>query len=130
EPRSSLSILLVEDGFINREVAVGLLELKGHKVDIAENGLEALKILEDQRFDVILMDLEMPELDGVETTKEIRRREQSEGSRVPIIAMTAHAVQGYREQCLVAGMDEYITKPISPDELFATIDAVVGAKSE
>ncbi len=122
----SLQILLVDDGFINREVAAGLLELKGHKVDQAENGLEALAMLEAKRFDVVLMDLEMPELDGVGAAKEIRKREAIKGGHIPIIAMTAHAVQGYREQCLDAGMDGYITKPISPDELFSTLDTIAG----
>jgi signal transduction histidine kinase/CheY-like chemotaxis protein/tetratricopeptide (TPR) repeat protein len=122
-----LRVLLVEDGAINREVAMGLLELKGHHVEIAENGLEALAMLEDHSFDVILMDLEMPEMDGMEAAKSIRRIEAGSGDRVPIIAMTAHAVHGYREECLAAGMDGYVTKPIWPDELFAALQAAVGA---
>jgi two-component system sensor kinase len=122
-----LRVLLVEDGAINREVAMGLLELKGHHVETAENGLEALAVLKNHTFDVILMDLEMPEMDGMEAAKEIRRIEAVSGGRVPIIAMTAHAVHGYREQCLAAGMDGYVTKPIWPDELFAAVWAAAGA---
>jgi two-component system sensor kinase len=125
----SLRILLVEDGAINREVALGLLELKGHEVQVAENGLEALAVLESHLFDLVLMDLEMPEMDGMEATKAIRGNEAVTGGRVPIIAMTAHAVHGYREQCLAAGMDGYVTKPIWPDELFAALAAAVGAAS-
>jgi two-component system, sensor histidine kinase and response regulator len=117
----------VEDGAINREVAMGLLELKGHHVEIAENGLEALAMLENHSFDAILMDLEMPEMDGMEAAKSIRRIEAASGDRVPIIAMTAHAIHGYREECLAAGMDGYVTKPIWPDELFAALQAAVGA---
>ncbi|HEV3416415.1 MAG TPA: response regulator [Pirellulales bacterium] len=122
-----LRILLVEDGAINREVALGLLELKGHQVQVAENGLEALAVLESQSFDVVLMDLEMPEMDGMEASKAIRGKEAVKGGRVPIIAMTAHAIHGYREQCLAAGMDGYVTKPIWPEELFAALDAAIAA---
>src|SRR5207248_772367 len=94
----------------------------------AENGLEALAMLENHSFDVILMDLEMPEMDGMEAAKSIRRMETVSGKRVPIIAMTAHAVHGYREECLAAGMDGYVTKPIWPEELFAALQAAVGAR--
>jgi two-component system sensor kinase len=117
----SLDLLLVEDGAVNREVAVGFLELAGHRVTQAENGLLALDVLADRSFDVILMDLEMPELDGLQTAAEIRRREEATGRRVPIVAMTAHAVQGYRERCLAAGMDGFLTKPIWPAELYAAL---------
>jgi CheY-like chemotaxis protein len=116
-----LRILLAEDGAINREVAVGLLELEGHYVQIAENGVEALRALEHEKFDVVLMDLEMPELDGLETTQAIRQREAVTGGKIPIIAMTAHAVKGYRERCLASGMDGYLTKPIWPEELFSAL---------
>jgi two-component system sensor kinase len=120
-----LRILLVEDGAINRQVAVGLLGLEGHHVVEAEDGREALAILEQQAFDVILMDLEMPEMDGMETTRAIRQREALSGNRTPIVAMTAHAVKGYREKCLKSGMDEYITKPIWPEELFSVLRAAI-----
>ena len=121
ESMPPLNLLLVEDGAVNREVAVGFLELAGHQVTQAENGLVALDVLADRSFDVILMDLEMPELDGLQTTVEIRRREESGGRRVPIVAMTAHAVHGYRERCMAAGMDGFVTKPIWPAELYAAL---------
>jgi len=121
ESTAPLNLLLVEDGAVNREVAVGFLELAGHKVTQAENGVVALQVLADQTFDVILMDLEMPELDGLQATAEIRRREAGTGRRVPIVAMTAHAVHGYRERCLSAGMDGFVTKPIWPAELYAAL---------
>jgi CheY-like chemotaxis protein len=120
-----LSVLLVEDGFVNREVAVGFLELQGHRVESAENGLEALAILEHKTYDVVLMDLEMPEMDGIQATQAIREREKQTGGHIPIIAMTAHAVQGYRERCLGAGMDGFLTKPIWPAELNAALRSVV-----
>jgi len=129
EPFRPLHILLVEDGLINREVAVGLLEMRGHRVETAENGLEALAILERRAFDVVLMDLEMPEMDGLTATTAIRCREAITGGRVPIFAMTAHAIKGFREQCLEAGMDGYITKPISPEALFKAIETPVAVTS-
>jgi CheY-like chemotaxis protein len=125
----TLHILLVEDGFVNREVALGFLDLAGHRVETAENGLEALAALEHQSFDIVLMDVEMPLMDGLEATREIRRREaESGGDRVPIIAMTAHAVQGYRDRCLEAGMDAYISKPIWPEELFAALKTAAASR--
>jgi CheY-like chemotaxis protein len=124
-----LRILLVEDGFINREVALGFLELGGHRVATAENGVEALKVLETESFDVILMDLEMPEKDGLETTRAIRCIEADSNQHVPIIAMTAHAVDGYRDICRQAGMDGYLTKPINPEELFAALAEATAAES-
>lgn len=116
-----LKILLVEDGFINREVAIGFLEIGNHQVSTAENGVEAMQVLGHDSFDVILMDLEMPEMDGLQTTRAIREIEEGTGEHVPIIAMTAHAVDGYRDLCREAGMDGYLTKPICPEELFATL---------
>lgn len=110
---------------MNQEVATGLLEMRGHQVTIANNGKEALAALEDDCFDVVLMDLEMPEMDGLEATAEIRNREGSEAVRLPIIAMTAHAVTGFRERCRTAGMDGYITKPVQPEELFSTLEKAV-----
>jgi two-component system sensor kinase len=121
----SLRVLLVEDGAINREVALGLLEIAGHVVTVAEDGLEALEVFENGRFDVVLMDLEMPKLDGFHAARAIREREGSATERVPIIAMTAHAISGYRDQCLAAGMDGYVTKPICPDKLFAALSSAV-----
>jgi len=122
-----LKILLAEDGLVNQEVAVGLLEMRGHHIEVANNGLEAIAALERQRFDLVLMDLEMPEMDGLEAAAAIRVMEQTSGGHTPIIAMTAHAVKGFRERCIHAGMDDYITKPIKPDELFKVVAAAAGA---
>jgi CheY-like chemotaxis protein len=124
-----LRILLVEDGFVNREVAIGFLELGGHQITTAENGLEALAALENQTFDVILMDIEMPEMDGLEATREIRKQEeQGVWPRTPIIAMTAHAIDQYKNLCRDNGMDDYLTKPIFPEELFAALARVTAKK--
>jgi signal transduction histidine kinase/CheY-like chemotaxis protein len=119
-----LEILLAEDGPVNQAVAVGLLELKGHRVMVANNGQEALAALERQRFDVVLMDLEMPVMNGMQATAAIRDKEVGSGGHTPIIAMTAHAVKGFREKCLEAGMDDYVTKPINPKELYQAIETV------
>ena len=113
-----LQILLAEDGAVNQDVAVGLLQMRGHRVEVANNGKEALAALERQPFDIVLMDLEMPEMDGLEATAAIRAKEATQGGHVPIVAMTAHAVMGFRQRCLEAGMDDYLTKPIQPDALF------------
>ncbi|MBN8627517.1 MAG: response regulator [Planctomycetes bacterium] len=125
-----LKLLLVEDGFVNREVAMGFLEMGGHRITTAENGLEALAALERENFDVVLMDVEMPEMDGLTAARTWREREVAEGRRrTPIIAMTAHAVQGYREHCLSHGMDDYVTKPIWPEELFAALKRVTSLEA-
>jgi two-component system, sensor histidine kinase and response regulator len=124
ETRKRLRVLLAEDNPINREVAVRMLTKRGHTVIVAENGKEALAALEGQSFDMILMDIQMPEMDGFEATAEIRRREQSRGTHIPIIAMTAHAMKGDRERCLAAGMDDYISKPIAVDELIKVTEGL------
>jgi two-component system sensor kinase len=123
-------VLLVEDGPVNQEVAQGLLEMQGYHVEIANNGREAIEVLEQRTFDVVLMDLEMPEMDGLTATAEIRRREQQTDSRMPIIAMTAHAVSSLREQCFEMGMDGYLTKPIQPQELFDVLERVQHAPDD
>jgi CheY-like chemotaxis protein/HPt (histidine-containing phosphotransfer) domain-containing protein len=123
----SYDILLVEDSPVNQTVAVGLLQMCGHRTRVANNGRQALELLEQQAFDVALMDLQMPEMDGFEATKAIRQREQSTGRHLPIVAMTAHAMKGDRELCLAAGMDGYVSKPIEAEELYATLDRVVAA---
>jgi two-component system sensor histidine kinase/response regulator len=120
-----LRILLAEDGPVNQEVAVGLLELKGHHVTVAGNGKEALRALERETFDAVLMDVEMPEMDGLEATAAIRRQEEATGEHVPIIAMTAHAMKGFREQCAEAGMDGYVSKPVRSAELYEALDAAL-----
>ncbi len=120
-PARALSVLLAEDGIVNQQVAVGLLEMLGHQVTVANNGREAVAAVAEQRFDVVLMDLEMPDMDGLEATTAIRQSEAAAGGHVPIVAMTAHAVGGFREQCLAAGMDDFLTKPIRPAELIAAL---------
>ncbi len=117
ENRASLKILLAEDNRVNQVLAVRLLEKRGHEVTVAKNGLEALDSLKRQEFDLVLMDVQMPELDGFEATAAIRKDEMKSGKHIPIIAMTAHAMAGDRERCLEAGMDDYITKPIRPELL-------------
>jgi PAS domain S-box-containing protein len=123
--RESLCVLLAEDNAINQRLAVSLLEKRGHRVVVAGNGREALAALERERFDVVLMDVQMPELDGFEATALIRAREQQSGGHLPIIAMTAHAMKGDRERCLAAGMDGYIAKPLDAEELFLALRGVV-----
>jgi CheY-like chemotaxis protein len=110
-------ILLTEDNLVNQRVACRILEKAGHTVVIANNGREALRILEGQTVDLILMDVQMPEMGGFEATAAIRDKERHLGVHTPIIAMTAHAMSGDRERCLDAGMDGYISKPIQPREL-------------
>jgi PAS domain S-box-containing protein len=122
--RRPLHILLAEDNDINQMMAINLLEKWGHRVVVANNGREALAALEKQRFDVVLMDVQMPEMDGFKTTSIIRAKESSgdNGRHLPIIAMTAHALKGDRERCLAAGMDGYVSKPIKSAELLAALD--------
>ncbi|MBC8353407.1 MAG: response regulator [Planctomycetes bacterium] len=117
----ALRVLLAEDGLVNQRVAVGFLERAGHHVTVAENGAVAIRCWEDQPFDVILMDVQMPIMDGLEATAVIRERESASGKRTPIIAMTAAAMKGDRERCLDVGMDDYVSKPIAPDAMFATM---------
>lgn len=117
ESYKPLRILLVEDNPVNCKLAVRLLEKQGHHVWVVGNGLRAIDMLGHRSFDLILMDIHMPVLDGLEATKRIREMENSELSQIPIVAMTAHAVEGYREMCHQAGMDDYITKPINVKEL-------------
>jgi signal transduction histidine kinase/ligand-binding sensor domain-containing protein/CheY-like chemotaxis protein len=127
---AALSILLAEDNPLNQKLAVRLLEKRGHSVVTAMNGSEAVEAFDRQRFDAVLMDLQMPVMGGFEATAEIRARERSRPKRTPIIAVTAHAMQGDRERCLEAGMDDYVAKPIRPDELYAAIDRQVAAHTE
>jgi PAS domain S-box-containing protein len=124
EARRQLRILLAEDNAINREVAVRLLTKRGHSVSVAENGKQAVAAVESETFDVVLMDVQMPEMDGFEATAAIRKIEQSKGNHTPIIAMTAHAMKGDRERCLEAGMDAYISKPIQFDELLEVTESL------
>jgi CheY-like chemotaxis protein len=147
-PTGSVRLLLVEDNLINQKLAVRLLKKFGYEVDVASNGCEALTILSERSYGAILMDCQMPEMDGFEATREIRRREarlsvlssqlpeeqtpavsqpptanwQPATVHVPIIALTANAVQGDKERCLKVGMDDYLTKPINPTELRTTLN--------
>lgn len=120
---SPIRVLLAEDSMVNQRVAVALLERQGHSVTAVSNGLDAVKALENENFDVVLMDVQMPVMDGFQATAAIRQKEKPRGTRVRIIALTAHAVNGYKEQCLSAGMDGYITKPFRPEELYHSLVA-------
>jgi CheY-like chemotaxis protein len=122
-----LRILLAEDNLVNQRLAVRILEKQGHTVVVANNGKEALAILAQQPFDLVLMDLEMPELGGFATTARVREQEKETGGHLPIIALTAHALKGDRERCLAAGMDGYVAKPIHSGELFEAIHALFPA---
>ena len=122
-----LRILLAEDGKVNQQVAVGLLELDGHVVDVVEDGKQAVAAVRRGRYDVVLMDLLMPVMDGLDATRVIRDLEGPEGPHVPIVALTAIAMHGDRERCLRAGMNGYLSKPIDRSELQATLRAVVEA---
>jgi two-component system, sensor histidine kinase and response regulator len=126
ENRSRSRILVAEDNVINQKLAVRLLEKRGFSVHLAANGREALDALEKENFDLILMDIQMPEMNGFEATQAIRRKEDRTGTHIPIIAMTANALKGDDAECLSAGMDNYISKPIDTQELFAAIEAALG----
>jgi PAS domain S-box-containing protein len=119
-----LRILLAEDNPVNQEVAVHLIERRGHSVIVAENGRQAIEALERHKFDLVLMDVQMPEMGGLEATRIIRDKEKATGQHLPIIAMTAHAMQGDREQCLEAGMDGYLAKPIDPKTFLQTVEGI------
>jgi PAS domain S-box-containing protein len=125
-PRSALHILLAEDNPFNQKLALGLLGKEGHSVVVVGNGTEAVARAEREAFDLILMDVQMPEMDGFQATAAIRRREAASGRRTPILAMTAYAMKGDRERCLAAGMDGYVSKPIRARELFDAIAGAVG----
>lgn len=120
---SGLRILVAEDNRINRVLVTRLLQKQGHSVTLVCNGREAVQKSGEQEFDVVLMDIQMPEMDGLQATAAIRERELSNGKRLPILAVTAHAMAGYRESCLSAGMDGYLSKPIRTEELFEALSA-------
>ncbi len=124
-----LRVLLAEDNQINQKVATSMLVARGHTVLHAAHGREALEALEQQSFDVVLMDLQMPEMGGLEATTLIRQREQKTGAHVPIVAMTAHAMQGDAQRCYAAGMDAYLPKPIRAQELFELIERIAAPAS-
>jgi CheY-like chemotaxis protein len=121
---AALDVLLAEDNLVNQKVAVRMLEKQGHRVVIARNGREAVDAVRRRTFDVVLMDVHMPEMDGLEATRAIRS-DETRGTRLPIIALTADVLPQDRERCLSAGMNAYLTKPIQSKVLFATIAALV-----
>jgi PAS domain S-box-containing protein len=125
-----LRILLAEDNAINQRLAIRLLEKAGHFVKAVESGSHAVQISSEDHFDAILMDVHMPEMDGIEATRQIRRRELVTSAHIPIIAMTASAMNEDREACLAAGMNAYVSKPICTDELLATLSRVMNRRSE
>jgi CheY-like chemotaxis protein len=127
EDRKTLRILVAEDNKVNQRLVLRLLEKAGHSAELANNGREAVDMLDQGVFDVVLMDLQMPELGGLEATATIREHEKRTGARVPIYALTAHAMKGDRERCLAAGMDGYLSKPIQSQELYKLLGAVLGA---
>jgi CheY-like chemotaxis protein len=124
-PIRRLNILMAEDNPVNQRVLKGLLEREGHTVKIAVNGFEALENVKQQDFDVVFMDVQMPELDGLQATQAIRQLDRFAGRSVPIIAMTAHAMKGDRERCLEAGMNGYLSKPVRPDVLRRELQSLI-----
>jgi signal transduction histidine kinase/DNA-binding response OmpR family regulator len=130
EPDASLRVLLAEDNVVNQRLAVRLLEKRGHRVVVAGTGLEALKALEKESFDVVLMDVQMPEMDGLEATAILREKEKVTGLHQAVVALTAHAMKGDREKCIEGGMDGYLTKPIRPQELDQLLEIYVARRME
>ncbi len=122
ESKRRLRILLAEDNVVNQKLATRLLEKMGHSVSVAEDGKKALETMAQGIFDLVMMDVQMPVMDGFEATRIIRNQELGTGTHVPIVAMTAHAMKGDREECLQSGMDGYVSKPIDTQELYETID--------
>ncbi len=128
--RQGMKVLLAEDNAVNRTLATRLLQKHGHTVVVVENGRQALDALERETVDLVLMDVQMPEMDGLEATAAIREKEKKTGSHLPIIALTAHAMKGDREKCLAAGTDDYLTKPIRTADLFAAVERLRNAKTD
>ncbi|MCD8350596.1 MAG: response regulator [Planctomycetaceae bacterium] len=127
---AGIRILLAEDNVVNQKVALGILQRYGYTVDVAGNGVETLRMLPRHHYDVILMDCQMPEMDGFETTRAIRAKEIVNGGHIPIIALTASAMMGDRDECLAAGMDAHVAKPINPQELVKTIHQFAGGDGD
>ena len=127
---SDLRILLAEDNVINQRLASKLLEKRGHQVTVTATGRGALERIQEQTFDVVLMDVQMPDMDGLEATALIRAWESHRGKRTPIIAVTAHSMQGDRERCLAAGMDGYVTKPFDADRLIEVVESTARARTD
>ncbi len=127
--QTGLRVLVVEDNAVNQRVVTRLLEKQGNSVRVAGNGREAVSAFEQEPFDLILMDVQMPEMDGLEATALIREREKVRGGSVAILALTAYAMNGDAERCLAAGMNGYISKPVRPEELFHEINQLLGARN-
>jgi CheY-like chemotaxis protein len=124
-PRQGLHVLLAEDNAINQRLVVRLLQKQGHEVAVVNNGLAVLAALQEKSFDVVLLDVQMPELGGFEVTARLREQERGTGRHLPIIALTAHALKGDRERCLAAGMDGYVSKPVKGQQLLRAIADVL-----
>jgi CheY-like chemotaxis protein len=120
--RHPLRILLAEDNVVNQKLALRLLQQMGYRADVASNGIEAIECIERQRYDVVLMDVQMPEMDGLEASRRIAARWPDATQRPRIVAMTANAMAGDREECLAAGMDDYVTKPIRVEALVEALN--------
>ncbi len=122
--KKELRVLLTEDNAVNQKLALRLLQKRGHRVSLAADGRHAVAAVQHENFDVVLMDVQTPQMDGFEATAAIRAQEESSGRHLTIIAMTAHAMQGDRERCLAAGMDGYLAKPIKPQELYDVLESL------
>ena len=125
EEARSLRVLLAEDNLVNQKLASRLLEKHGHNVVTAANGRQALERIEAENFDIVLMDVQMPEIDGFEATATVRKMEEATGAHLPIVAMTAHAMQGDNQRCMAAGMDGYLAKPLDVKKLLEVVQAVL-----
>jgi PAS domain S-box-containing protein len=132
DPATSLRVLVAEDNHVNQLLATRLLEKRGHLVVVTANGREALEALEKNKYDLVLMDVQMPEMDGIQATTAIREKERRKGDGIhqPVIALTAHVMKGDQERCMAAGMDGYITKPISPQQLDDVLEKYLAARRE
>jgi two-component system, sensor histidine kinase and response regulator len=128
DPATSLCVLLAEDNAVNQRLTVRLLEKRGHRVVVAGNGREALEAMEKETFDLVLMDVQMPEMDGLAATLAIREKEKGTSTHLVVVALTAHAMKGDRERCLAAGMDDYLSKPIRPPELDAILESYLARR--
>jgi len=128
-PVGPLRILLADDSSVNQKLVAGLLSGQGHSITTVANGREAVEMLQKEPFDLVLMDVQMPEMDGLQATAAIRAKEKETGQHVPIVAMTAHAMRGDRDCCLAAGMDAYLAKPIRGRSLAETIAAVMAGRT-
>jgi len=125
QPRRAYRVLIAEDNIVNQRVAIYMMEKQGHHVSYVQNGEEVLDAMEKNIFDLILMDVQMPLMDGLKATELIRKKERATGAHIPIVAMTAHAMKGDRERCLAAGMDDYVAKPLNAADLSQAIERAI-----